>query len=280
MKIKDKINDFRHFLITRVNIGYLDRIYPDGINPEIWLYKRITIFKEYCFPSIINQTNKNFTWLLYFDERTPNPILRELKEFFNESPFIIIKTMEGSFGNLKTVLKKDIMDLLTDEKFIITSRVDTDDMLNKFYIEKVQSFFNCQKYVSINFSKGLVYDTSTGLIGATIQKSNAFISLIEKIESRSPKTVYYKLHREYLNDTERLEIKNSDYMWVVSVHGLNVSSGFFARPIFFSRIDLYKNFNFKNQKYSSLKIRLVALIKFFKRKSKKVFPFFKRKLRL
>lgn len=271
---------FKHFLITRVNIGYLDGNYRGGLTPDNWLNKRIEIFKTFCMPSILNQKNKNFTWLLYFDRKTPPDFLFELENYFEGFPFIHIKTMEGGFGNLHAVLSKDISDLVKNEDYVITSRVDTDDMLNVSYIERIQALFNYQEYLSINFSKGLVYDKKSGLLGPTIQRSNAFMSLIEKKHSRNLKTVFHKKHREYLEDKERIEIKNGDYMWVVSVHGLNISSGFFARPFLSNRINLESKFNFNFQKSPSFKIRILAMKNYIDRQSKKVFPFIRRKLNL
>ena len=35
-----------------------------------WMKHRIELFDKYCYPSIINQTNKNFKWLIFFDGDT------------------------------------------------------------------------------------------------------------------------------------------------------------------------------------------------------------------
>lgn len=269
---------FKHFLITRVNIGYLEGNYRGGLTPDNWLKKRIEIFKAFCLPSVLNQKNKNFTWLLYFDQKTPQDTLHELNKDFEEFNFIQIKTMEGGFGELKAILSKDIRELVKSEEYVITSRVDTDDMLNESFIDKVQSFFKYQDYISINFSKGLVYDNKSGLLGPTFQRSNAFISLIEKKCSKDLKTVFYKKHREYLDDKDRIEIMAGEYMWVVSVHGLNVSSGFFARPFLFNKINLKVKFNFQYQKSPSFKMRIFAMKNFINRQSKKIIPYITRRL--
>src|ERR1035437_616149 len=81
--------DYSHFIITQFNL----RNFPLSNNYDYeswveWTRKRIVLFKEYCLPSIINQSCKAFKWLLYFDTDTPE----EFNEFLNElSSFPFIK---------------------------------------------------------------------------------------------------------------------------------------------------------------------------------------------
>ena len=37
-------------------------------NPNEWMDHRFIVFDSYCFPSVINQTCKNFKWLLFYDK--------------------------------------------------------------------------------------------------------------------------------------------------------------------------------------------------------------------
>lgn len=62
---------YEHFVITKFNLRKYC-ICIEDINDWIeWTRDRIFLFKTYCLPSFLNQTNKNFTWLIYFDKNTP-----------------------------------------------------------------------------------------------------------------------------------------------------------------------------------------------------------------
>lgn len=273
--------NFKHILLTRVNIGYIERTKSKGIDPAKWLDSRLNIFFKCCFPSIINQTNKNFTWILYFDRRTPKDVLVEVKNRTEEFHFIKLFFMDGGFEKLNEVLKNDVRQLVSpDISHLITSRVDTDDMLQRHYIKEVQSLFKGQSFQAINFSRGLVYDHSTGVVGSTFQRSNAFISLVEVKNSEGFQTVYHRAHRDYLNEPYRLEIKEGAFMWCVTIHGLNVSSGFFGKAFLFKKISLKNEFGYDFQRNSRFSDRLKLLLNYFKRKSKKVVPYLSRRFKI
>lgn len=61
-------------------------------NPKEWMDKRVYIFEKICLPSILNQTNKDFIWLLSFSEKTP-PYYYEKYQHY---PFIKI-IFDGHF---------------------------------------------------------------------------------------------------------------------------------------------------------------------------------------
>lgn len=60
---------FHHFLITRFNLrnpSWELTKNNETLLDDSWMSERIELFKNYCFPSVVNQTNKNFKWLLFF----------------------------------------------------------------------------------------------------------------------------------------------------------------------------------------------------------------------
>ncbi len=62
---------FRHFIITRFNIrvGKLGTDKNGNLTrTDVWLKNRIDLFEKYCLPSVVGQTNKNFTWMVLFDK--------------------------------------------------------------------------------------------------------------------------------------------------------------------------------------------------------------------
>ncbi|MGY6522406.1 MAG: glycosyltransferase [Mongoliitalea sp.] len=251
--------EFKHVLITRFNIFYKTKMAEKGYDPEIWLNERFEIFQQFCFPSIINQSSKNFYWFIYLDSETPESIFTQLHKM--TSPFKFIRLIEKKFSvfSLRPYLNEDINLMFSDDfQFLITSRVDTDDMLHMDFIAKIQQNFQNQEYCALNFNKGYIYDIDTGVTSVTIHRQNPFISLIEKKSEEGFKTVFHKIHISYKGDPLKIEISNSIPMWCMSVHGLNVSTGFYGKINKFHQPNLKGLFSFGFQKKPSI----VSILKF------------------
>ena len=75
---------FIHFLLTRFNLvtGYpgweADRHGHPTLTGE-WMEERIAIFTRYCLPSVLNQSNRQFQWVLLFDEHTSQKYVDAIK---------------------------------------------------------------------------------------------------------------------------------------------------------------------------------------------------------
>ena len=72
---------FIHYLITRVNIrvsAYGPEKMDSPAMDDAWLNDRIELFLRFCIPSVLEQTSKNLTWLIYFDPATPSFVFEKL----------------------------------------------------------------------------------------------------------------------------------------------------------------------------------------------------------
>ena len=80
---------FKHFLITRFNvplkISDIDNENARGISKE-YLQKRFDIFENYCLPTVKNQTNKNFSWLVLLSNKTPDLYKVKMSNYQKECP--------------------------------------------------------------------------------------------------------------------------------------------------------------------------------------------------
>ena len=58
----------KHYILTRFNLcgRNRDKSKQSTLTKE-WLHHRIKLFETYCLPSIKQQTNQNFKWLILFD---------------------------------------------------------------------------------------------------------------------------------------------------------------------------------------------------------------------
>lgn len=198
--------EFKHLLISRLNVFYKTKMAERGFDPEDWILDRVEIFKKFCLPSILNQSNKNFYWFFYIDTKTPQDVINDLEIIFKSYLFIKLISHHYESFNIRKYLQSDILQYLgSDFQYLISSRVDTDDMLHKDYIKNAQMRFNHQKYEAINFNKGLVYHVPTGVSSMMVHRYNAFMSLIEKSPENDFQTAFYKQHTKYRTDPHKVE---------------------------------------------------------------------------
>lgn len=134
--------------------------YDKNSNPTqtiVWLEYRFFLFDKFCYPSLINQSNKNFIWLVLFSQETPSVFKEKIKYYEISFPlFKAIYLSKSDYGNLKSKLKKEILKYIKpNDEYVITSRIDNDDCFHKEMISDIQSMFNNQTDIFINFNWGL-----------------------------------------------------------------------------------------------------------------------------
>jgi len=170
---------FQHFLFTPFNAlpSWLAS-FPD----ETWHKHRFKLFDQFCYPSVIGQSNQNFKWIVVFSVNTLEVYKRKIEEYAEYENFIPIYIPEDKHPDEvpHEVISKY---LLNDKSYIITTRIETDDALCRDYVEMVQQYFDKQEFEFINFSNGYVWNMNTYEIYLDKQPSNPFISLIEEIDN-------------------------------------------------------------------------------------------------
>ncbi|WP_026970214.1 glycosyltransferase [Algoriphagus terrigena] len=225
--------EYKHFLITRLNVFYKKKMPQYGYDPEEWLIGRIKIFKDYCFPSVANQSTKNFQWIFYIDSETPEEIRIDLESLFNPYPnFHLISHKFLDFAIFR-FLEEDIFNIAERNfDYLITTRLDTDDMLHIKFLQEIQSQFKGSDYLPINFNNGYVYDIFSGVTAKVSHKFNPFMSLISKVEDGIPvKTIFHRMHHEFQNDPQVNKINTQVPMWCMTINEYNYSTGFFGKVL-------------------------------------------------
>lgn len=226
---------FQHFLITRFNVRV--KFNKSGICPE-WLEHRWPFFNKYCIPSVVTQTAKNqFRWIVLFDAETP--------EDWKEK---IVAASKGKFEPVWTdrrfgrQLVKDLVAerIERDTKYLITSRVDSDDIISRDYITRVQALFNDQPRMFINFKNGIekVVKGRTTEYRAIQHPRSAFLSLIEKVNEDFT-TVYCGDHGRVTRKKNVRHIRGH-YGWIQILHGRNGCSATRGRRMMETELDLMK----------------------------------------
>jgi hypothetical protein len=236
-----------HYIITRFNVPserWNERLKEKGITRKKWMENRIDLFKEYCLPSVLNQNNKNFVWVICISPNTEQEYKVLLKDI--KSCGIKVELLEVPSLNLLTESLREFIrnDISQEESHIITSRLDNDDAIDRMYIDRVQREFKGQKFQPVLFSKGhqLILEKKS-YVKEVVLPRGPFVNLIEDI-SEGISTVYERVHTKWIK--EDIKLVNKKPFWVQILHGKNVrnseSIGLTVR-----KIDMRKKYGIKKE---------------------------------
>jgi hypothetical protein len=212
---------FYHFLITRFNLKNPD--WDVTKNNELllddnWMDERLELFSNYCFPSVVNQTNKNFKWLLFFDTSTSEKYRKKIDQIIHNHPQIIPFYING-MPNFQEAILHYIEENASDKKFLITSRIDNDDCIHKDFINEIQKQFNEQDFLAIDTINGYTLQVEPSFIlGKKEHIFNPFISLIER--NHNPKTVWHYVHNMWKKEPRLIHLSEKR-LWLSIIHGKN-----------------------------------------------------------
>ena len=214
--------EFKHFLITRFNLknskwGLTKN--KESVLTEQWMTHRMELFENFCLPSILSQTNQNFEWLIYFDTSTPENFKKRINDLFKQTPNIIPLFIDG-MSSFYPSLRAEVIKRSTKIPYLITSRIDNDDCINKDFIDTIQQQFNRQSFEAIDPLEGYTIQINDKvLLGKKEHIYNPFISLIEKNEE--PKTVWtYMAHPQWKREKNVKQIKGKR-LWLSIIHAKN-----------------------------------------------------------
>ncbi|UOB18265.1 glycosyltransferase [Abyssalbus ytuae] len=221
---------FKHLIITRFNLRKTDWVTSKSNHPvltEEWLKNRFELFENYCLPAVKAQTNKNFTWLVYFDIETPDAYIQrinKIKETFKNFEPLFINGMDEFLPQIENSLAN------ITEPYIITSRIDNDDCISIHYVDEIQKQFNKQEFIALDFIDGYALQLEpVTRIGFKRQQYNPFISLIEKNDPQKnkPQSVWCISHTDWKREPRVKTIKNNR-IWLQIVHLENKVNEFVA----------------------------------------------------
>lgn len=146
---------FQHFLLTRFNVGLYSGAESAELtdrsgeqpskDPDGWMDHRLKLFEKYCIPSVKNQSNKKFNWLVVFDEKTPSRFKNRIERYSDDCGLVPLYSggtcptfaMNG-LECRERVLKYITNELNENTQYIITTRIDNDDAIHSEFIRSVQ----------------------------------------------------------------------------------------------------------------------------------------------
>ena len=214
--------EYAHFIITRFNVNIEPTDFPPRLGVA-WLSLRFDIFQRFCFPSVRAQTCQDFTWLVLFDEQTPDRFRRIIDAYGAQPNFVPLFC--GSYDTVLPTAKTKMRELAPDAPWLLTTRLDNDDGL-------ARNFVRCLRGVAdglapeqlapsdtlfINFPNGLQYHE--GAVYDFSDATNAFVSLMERPED--PHTVFWVDHPSIEGVAPVIQAETRP-LWLQHVHGTNV----------------------------------------------------------
>ncbi len=220
-----------HFLLTRFNLPLWDFDKTGGqARTDEWLEERFVLFERYCLPSVAKQTCKNFTWLVLFDEHTPERYKKKIDRYAADCPqFNACYLSAAESKNYISYFSQLIKSLANKEpKQIVTTRLDNDDAISINYIAEIQS--QVEKSTSLNtdfclsFQWGLQYFEKWNYTHKILFPNNHFLTFIEN-DISNLKNIYSLSHMDVAKQQTLVSVRNKQKpMWIEVIHQKNASN--------------------------------------------------------
>ena len=130
--------NFQHFLLTRFNVRMPWKEKHWGADPA-WCLERLALFEKFALPSITNQVESGFKWLVFFDDTyTPAPVIEAVAKWTEKCPPLTPVFMDLFTGErLCDIIREHTA---ADTKVIVTTRLDTDDAMTPDFMQRIREY--------------------------------------------------------------------------------------------------------------------------------------------
>lgn len=219
----------KHFVLTRLNCRC-------GIRQleEDYMNYRINLFAITTYKSLLNQTDKNFTHILCVDPNVPNNIKEKTESFKNcKVMYINTEDKEWHWEEIAKRLREEY-----PEGKIVTTNIDSDDMIRNDYIERINKLAEYGKMMT----PALFYSTS--FYNLSVEKGINKIkppfcpSVLSYIEhAKEIKTVWRRGHTEMPNEAVTI-MGIEGCPFIMTTHPTNFCSRFFEPWIIERKLDI------------------------------------------
>jgi hypothetical protein len=219
-----------------------------GHRGKRWLKNRIKVFKQFVVPSLLNQTDRDFThWISWRREDKGDKDILELEQYLKAIPnYNAVFTYEGIafwddkfedsvargrlFDSLRRTLP-DLFDHVTDCEEVYWLLQPSDDLYDRMTVQSVKLAFQDPSMQAISFTKGYLCNYTTKDVLEYNPKTNppffaikfpreTFFDPGKHINYTGP----YKSH-EYIGEKLKLAyFEGRGFM--VGTHGENISTNF------------------------------------------------------
>lgn len=167
-------------------------------------------------PSFAAQTERGFTWLVFFDESAPQWLREEVDATAAGLFTPVYLDGPGDLGRLGR-------EISGAAPYLISTRVDSDDAIARSFVADLWAVFDHQESLYVNFLRGLQIDRR-GWVYRYGYLNNAFLSYIEKREpDQPPRTVLRSAHGDCRRFAPELNVVGPP-RWLQVIHGSNLDN--------------------------------------------------------
>lgn len=199
---------------------------------EGWLRDRQQLFETYCLPSIMGQSNRDFTWVIYFDPQSPQWLLDRISEFQRRGHFVPIFREEVTTEQLIDDLRR-----VTGGRaeVLLTTNLDNDDGLSLDFVQRLHQSIEDASTQAFYIDSGLIqYEDKVYL---RKDPSNAFCSVSSSWAN--PQTCWMDWHNHLYQHMPVVNLAGAPG-WLQVIHSSNVSNR--IRGVRVSPTDYRKHF--------------------------------------
>lgn len=220
----------KHFVFTNFGIGIKD---------ELWLSYRLEIFANTVLPSLANQSNQGFEWIIFIDEALPVLHRTRLEQLLRDTD-LNARTLQVSDYSM---VSREVMLLLkgVNAATLVTSRIDDDDCIHESVIDLIQSEATSEHNISevllISLKNGLEFLPSDQCYRPVDYDTLALaLTMVDK--TSGPKTHAITQYAHHLVVTtleqqqipaEHIHLKREEPLYLYTKHPLSDSYFFGAR---------------------------------------------------
>jgi hypothetical protein len=188
---------------------------------------RLDLFERYCLPSVASQSEQNFRWIVLVHPRTPAEFTRRLCGYTHHRHFDICRTSVLGAAAIRRYIRP-----FHDRPFLISTRLDNDDAIHQSFVADVHDAFHGQAFEWFNFPCGYTYEEAKGGLFLSMQPNNAFISLIEAVDSDcAPRTAFCINHTRASTLGRVVQASGGAPRWLQIVHDNNIYNHVRSRDV-------------------------------------------------
>jgi hypothetical protein len=204
-----------HIILTRFNLP------SPGVEGMIraregWLRGRIELFERFCVPSVLVQSNSNFSWIVYFDPESPDWLLEKIRPY--EAAGVFAPKFRVSIEHDELI--GDLQGLRSEGSLgLITTNLDNDDGLAVNFVERLQAWRTDSARRAVFIPNGLIRQGTD--VYLRTDRENAFCSVSEGWEE--PATCWADWHN-LLSQSMPVASLPGPPGWLQVIHGTNVSN--------------------------------------------------------
>jgi hypothetical protein len=209
--------DLDHVLLTRFNLpskGHESLVRAQ----DNWLKNRIVLFERYCLPSVMAQTCRSFSWIIYFDPESPVWLVDWIRGHERQGNFIPCFREEVVGHDLVSDIRAAVGEQHCAE--LLTTNLDNDDGLAVDFVARLQNAAPVGDRTALYIGDGLIR-RGDELLYRRVDPYNAFCSVRESWDA--PVTCWTDWHNA-LPARMPAVVLRGDPGWLQVVHGANVSN--------------------------------------------------------